>query len=861
MPDRTEEERTPRVREALIVVAVIGALVVLAGGSMLYRGQETLLRGRAEEQIVSVGRLKVEELEKWRADRLAEGWQVMNDPGIGLIVDRWLRDGDEQTRKDAALALDALRFGGRYRSVVLVDTDGRELMEQGGSGAPTHPDMLPLLEEALAAREPRLSDIHVADGEGVPHLHVVAPVSATPGGREIGAIILQVDARDFLFPFVQKWPTPSPTAETVLVRREGDRVVFLNDLRHADNPDMSMSLPLTRTDVPVVKAALGWRGIVEGVDYRGHRVFAYLAAVRGSEWLLVAKVDVDDALAPWRGRSTFILALVIALLVLFVGSVALAWQSVKSARLKSVLAAERARRSAESRLAVTLQSVGDAVISTDAEQRIEFMNPVAEQLTGWTAGEAVGRPLDIVFRIFNEDTGEPAESPAGMVLRDGTVVGLANHTVLRARDGSEYAVADSGAPIRDVEGRLTGVVIVFRDQTTERASQRALADSEARFRTLVEGAPDAIFVQTNERFVYVNAAACRLYGAGSEGELIGRPILDVVDPSLHDMVRARIKAINLDRIPGRPIDQLHVRLDGTRVNVEVSAVPVVFDGVDGAVVFVRDVSERKALEHELEMHRGRLEELVVERTAELEALNAELVRATRAKTRFLTSMSHELRTPLNSIIGLSALLAEGMSGQLTADQEEQARVINRSGKHLLALISDVLDISKIEAGKVTLSHGEFDPAALLSEVFDALAPLAAEKGLSLAHHAPAGRVQLRSDEPKVRQILYNLVGNAIKFTDTGGVDMTLDVTPRMVRFVVSDSGPGIPAEERSHIFEAFAQLGVEREDGVERGTGLGLAISREYAELLGGTLEVGDSPTGGACFTLSLPRRPRPDRR
>ncbi len=275
---------------------------------------------------------------------------------------------------------------------------------------------------------------------------------------------------------------------------------------------------------------------------------------------------------------------------------------------------------------------------------------------------------------------------------------------------------------------------------------------------------------------------------------------------------------------------------------------LIWDGVEV------DITDRKEAELELARHRDELEALVSERTAELERTNVELVEASRAKSTFLANMSHELRTPLNSIIGFSDVLLQGLAGTMSDRQHDQIEMIHRSGMHLLSLINDVLDLSKIESGRVALKVSAFNATELVRDVLGSFGAQAAGKGLALEWAAPGDDVVVRSDSMKVRQILLNLVGNAVKFTDRGSVRVQLEPRPTGgARITVRDTGRGIAADLLPRIFEPFWQC----DDDITRmrpaGTGLGLAISREYAEMLGGTLGVESELDKGSAFTLEVP--------
>ncbi len=267
-----------------------------------------------------------------------------------------------------------------------------------------------------------------------------------------------------------------------------------------------------------------------------------------------------------------------------------------------------------------------------------------------------------------------------------------------------------------------------------------------------------------------------------------------------------------------------------------------------------DISSRKAAEAEEERYREDLEELVADRTSELEQTNAELAAATAAKSVFLASMSHELRTPLNSIIGFSGLLVQGMAGPLTDEQRTQIEMIHGSGRHLLALIDDVLDLERVEAGRVEVRPAPFDGVALVTEVIDVMRPLADEKGLELSADVSDSALEIVSDSGKVRQILLNLVGNAVKFTGAGSVEVRFGTGPEgTVVFSVTDTGPGIAEADQPRVFDRFTQIEIVGRVKPE-GTGLGLALSQEYAQLLGGMITLTSSPGEGSTFVLRLPR-------
>lgn len=417
-------------------------------------------------------------------------------------------------------------------------------------------------------------------------------------------------------------------------------------------------------------------------------------------------------------------------------------------------------------------------------------------------------------------------------------------------------------PWYERDGSVGGIIVYTEVVTERREAQQALRESEERLRTLSDNIPDGFVFRLEmegpdgpRRFVYVSAGVEHLHEVSA-----GQVLADASTLYEQNLPEYREEVARRERLAahdgGRFAIELRYRtpsgaIKWSRISSEARAAGddlLIWDGVEV------DITDRKEAELELARHRDELEVLVSERTAELERTNAELVEASRAKSTFLANMSHELRTPLNSIIGFSDVLLQGLAGTMSDRQHDQIEMIHRSGMHLLSLINDVLDLSKIESGRVSLKVSTFSVTELVRDVLGSFETQASDKSLALEWTAPGDDVMLRSDPMKVRQILLNLVGNAVKFTDRGSVRVLLEPHPKGgVRITVRDTGRGIAAGVLPRIFDPFWQC----DDDITRmrpaGTGLGLAISREYAEMLGGTLGVESELDKGSAFTLEVP--------
>jgi two-component system, cell cycle sensor histidine kinase and response regulator CckA len=511
-------ERGDRLSRASFITLAATVLALIGGGYAYYRSEEARIGREAYGELHAIATLKVGEIELWREERRFDAGKLQGNPFVADAVAAFLEapdDGDLAARLRAVLGLEAR--GRAYEDALLIGTDGRILLAARERPDPVNGELTKAVAAARAKRAPVITDLYRCPRGNV-HADVVAPVLGADG-RPIAAIVLQADAATLLFPLIRSWPIPSRSAETLLVRREGDEVVFLNELRHRRNAALAMRIPLTRTETPAVRAVLGGRGEFRGMDYRGVEVLADLLPIEGSDWSIVAKIDADEILAEVRYRAGMI-AVFVALGILFAAAAAvIAHRRRQAGHFRDLYAAERKLREAEEELRTTFYSIGDAVLSTDAEGRVRQMNPVAAKLTGWIEAEARGRPLAEVFRIVNEETRAAVDDPVARVLREGQIVGLANHTVLVAKDGGERPIADSGAPIRDERGEIVGVVLVFRDQTEERAAQAALRNALERQKAILSAVPDIIMeVDSNKVYTWANGPGLEFFGGDVYGK-------------------------------------------------------------------------------------------------------------------------------------------------------------------------------------------------------------------------------------------------------------------------------------------------------------------------------------------------------
>jgi len=754
---------------------------------------------------------------------------------------------------------------------------------------------------------------------------------------------------------------------------------------------------------------------------------------------------------------------------------------------------QEALAKSEKWFSTTLASIGDAVIATDMNGVVTFINSVAQSLTGWSQAEATGKSMDLVFDIVNKETRRPVENPVKKVFREGKVVGLADHTLLLSKHGKEFDIEDSAAPILTDSGEGFGVVLVFRDITEKKRTEEETARQKELLQLILGSIADGVVVaDSNGKFLFFNVAAEQVLGIGATetapdkwsdqygtympdgvtpyssdqlplvrairgesvdsveifirnghvpaGRLIsiaGRPlrgadgalqggvvvfhditerkraeealrrseeryhllfdsnphpvwvydlqtlaILDVNHSAVRNYGYAREEFLSLTIKDIRPPEDIpallqsaanaladtesagawrHRKKDGSLIDVEVTSHPLIYGDRNARLVVATDITTRKKAEEALRQSEERFRLLVSEvtdyailmldpegriaswnagaarikgyrseeiigqhfslfytredvesgkpayglkvaeeqgrfedeswrvrkdgsrfwasvvitalhdetgrlrgfgkvtqditerkRTEEL-MLRAkeEAERASKFKDQFLSTMSHELRTPLNAVLGFSDLLADERYGPLNDRQQRYVSHIHSGGIHLLKLISDILDLSKIEAGRMELARENVTVASAFAEVISALYPLAEKKSQALLQQADPN-LHVRADAMRFKQVLMNLAANAIKFSpENGRIELTARQVGGQVTVEVRDDGPGIPPEQQERIFEAFFR--VAQTGNAAEGTGLGLAITARLVELHGSKLEIDSRPGEGTCFYFSLP--------
>jgi PAS domain S-box-containing protein len=840
-----------------LLIFLITAVGIAVAGVVLYRQQAEEVRRTASVTLSRTAEFTARQLERWvEAHRSGLGYAASNP----LLADavRATLDGRDDAAAAARLAtaVELLRQGEEFTGVALFSADGSTV---AAVGSPI--ELTPVLRRRAAAAAATgrvvMSDLYepTHDAGAQPVLDFVASLRDAGGAAHI--LVARAEPSFYLHDVLDQADDQDAPVALSLARREGaGAVLVLTSRPGAEAPRALDYLPLAQ-GAAAAQVIAGRRGVFEAPDYRGVPVLATGRAIEGTSWFLVAKTERAAVFAPLRDLAALAGLLSLGGLVASALLVMLWWRSERYALAARVEAAERRATVLKEHFAVAGRLVNDLVLLIDARDgRVLDANDRALEAYGYAREEMLERT---VFDLRPPDDAGRARARHrfAALLGRGSGTFVVEH--LR-RDGQPITL-DVSARTCEFEGRRY-IQAIGRDIGERLEQERRVAAVAAerdrlleRYRQLIEVSPAGIF-RTDARghTVYMSPRAATIVGMPL-AECLGLGWTRAIHPDDAPWVGRQWQdyIASGGSTPYAPEARLVQADGGVRwVLAQISPEHDASGTIVGHIGTITDVTALKTAQVALRQARDHLEERVAERTRELEAAKNVAEHSDRVKSAFLSTMSHELRTPLNSILGFTDVILQGLSGPLTEPQRRQLEIVRESSAHLRALIEDVLDISRIEAGQVGLEFAPVDLHELVARRVESFGAEAARKRLALEFEAGDAVPVVRTDGKRVGQIVNNLLSNAIKFTEHGGVRTTLRLVGDDVELAVVDTGIGIPPDALVTLFNPFTQ--VTRPGGrLHEGTGLGLAISRNLARALGGDVTVRSDLDRGSTFTLRLP--------
>ncbi|MCD6188532.1 MAG: response regulator [Desulfuromusa sp.] len=800
----------------LLLVAMLPVIVVM---SITYMQRTTSIKGKAFDKLKTIRDLKVMQVNSWIEQIRGDILTVSQDHEIRDLEQLFNRK--ERTSNDLATLANARKLLERhlqnyqsYNEIFIINPlSGRIEISTSKHLEGKDRSKNPYFTEPMRTKQSYLKDIYYSETLMSPCMSISVPIFCLAHQEEhcVGIVVARINLEDSLYALLLNRTGMGKTGETLIVNKE---VLALNKLRWYEHPP----LKLTITAKPAVQASMGKTGITEVVDYRNEKVLAAYTYIEKTGWGFVAKQDLKELYAPIQDMlKNALILFFVTLLTVFL----LAYILAKNFSKPLLDMAEVARQIRKGDIAVrnhvsSSDEIGYLAQSFNAmADSLESQMQVRENVVNLTEAMIEFLELDTFRENILKKLVDITDSNLG-----------AYHLLNRENDTYEHFTSIGISP---------ELLEPFDAALLEGEFGQALATKK--------------IVHTRNIPADTHFTFKTFTGTILPKEIITIPL--VVDGLVVSVISlASLKPYSKESL--EILDRVWIGMNTVIANLLANDVTKKL-----ATELADKNQELQAQSEELQAQSEELQqtsEEIQEQNLELQAQKQQVEDANRIKSEFLSNMSHELRTPLNSVMALSRVLIMQTQEKLSQEELNYLEIIQQNGKKLLALINSILDLSKIEAGKMDINPKKFSLQSSIETVMERLEPLAAEKGVTLHQEIPATLPQIENDEIRVDQILQNLIGNAIKFTADGRVTVSVESDSEKVTIQVADTGIGIAEPDLPHIFEQFIQVDGSSARAYE-GTGLGLAIAYKAAKMLNGDLTVASTLGEGSTFTLTLPLR------
>lgn len=810
-----------RIRLMVILLATVIVLILM--GDLYYSKEKELIEDEHYNILKSVAELKSDQLSQWYQDRIAEATFFSS----GLTITQPISDISNGKLNNNTMLRNSLKqvmHDHRYENIFVINSEGEILfsvVENYRIDSSTMKSAKKVFETGVIS----INDFYYCKKHQKVHFDIVAPVF---GPREeplepqniIASMVFRVDPHTYLYPLIRLWPGESKTAETVIGRAEGNKVVFLNDLgNNLPNAALLFGWPIDDLNHPIVRAVHGLKGRYIGTDYAGNKVLSDLRHIPGTPWSMVVKMDTSEVYRELYIKSAVVSGAIILLVFTVVS--AIVW--IYNRKLKE----------SEKNFYSLFEKAPLAYQSLDVNGDLLEVNQAWCDMMGYDR-------INVIGRSFGEFL-PPENIPAFIsAFQQFKMQGKFSADFLLIRsDGQVINVHHEGNVTYNTDGTFKKTHCILQDITERNRIFKLLKENERRFASLISHLPGFVYRCKNDKewtVLYISENCQPITGYSSDELTVNESGYDdIIAPEFKTLVSETIRKA-LDSGDFFEVEYQIVHKSGIRKWM-CERGKGVYDET-GQLLFlegyVEDISVRWEANQALVEAKEKAEE------------------SDRLKTAFLANMSHEIRTPMNGILGFLELLKEP---ELSIENKnEYLDLMNVSGQRLLSTINDIIEISKIESGKLETKLSKVDLRDMFRFYVDFFRHEAELKKINLVigREIEGDHSCIMGDRHKLDGILTNLVKNAIKFTKSGTIELNCSTEGDQLLIWVKDTGKGIPAHRQKAIFERFVQADMNFTRDYE-GSGLGLAIVKAYVDTMQGTIWVESTEGKGSTFYVKIP--------
>ncbi|HPI19791.1 MAG TPA: PAS domain S-box protein [Candidatus Kapabacteria bacterium] len=603
-------------KKTMIYLISILCIIIIAPGFFSYKSSKERVYHQIEEQLQSITNLKINQLSDWYIDEFNDAAVISQNQYIIEILNK-TKFSEYSEKNSIKNLLIQIKKEHNYSEVSLFSTY-KEIISSSETVNNQDNEILNGLNEAERTQSTKTTNLFLSASRiDTISIAFISPVRVK--NKIIAYFVFLMDANQFITPLLEAWPLINNSAETILYRKDADSILVLNELRYKKNTALNYKVSLSQSENLLVQGVLGKSGLLSGTDYRNIEVFAFASHITGTQWYISCKIDKSEALSQLTYVFYRILFICIILLSVVLGGLLIVYNRYQKNFYKELHNKDKELLSFNEKYQITLNNLGDGVITTDVNGKVQYLNKMAEILTEWNLEESNGKNLNEIYKIKNELTNDEVNDITQKILKQGIVKELANHTILISKSGKHIPVMDTGTPIYDNDGAIIGLVIIFKDETEKRQQQKYIIENERNLKNIADNITDIVFTtDLNFNVTFITPSVEKVFGFSPEAYM--KLKLEERHPpesigiiyKIYNEEYENEKNQNLDKNRTRIIELEHYKQDESKIYISMHTSFVRDDEGKpiGILGVTRDITSEKKIKTELKIERDKFAKIV-----------------------------------------------------------------------------------------------------------------------------------------------------------------------------------------------------------------------------------------------------------